>query len=145
MSVNGILKEYIIEKSNSHLELSEIKLSQLNSIVNNNDAEKTSLETTVDAKNPYPSLISTIIFLSTMSSIVIFHKIKLYHQAQKLKSLDSSPCKKCRFFADNSYLKCAVNPCTVLTASAINCHDYQPLKNKTKSGFPNWRNIKKVN
>ena len=34
------------------------------------------------------------------------------------------PCRNCRFFANNQYLKCAVHPSTVLTAQATNCSDY---------------------
>jgi hypothetical protein len=38
-----------------------------------------------------------------------------------------SPCYNCRFFSENFYLKCAVHPCTVLTAEASECSDYEPM------------------
>lgn len=37
-----------------------------------------------------------------------------------------TPCKNCKYFADNFYLKCAIHPSTVLTKEAINCSDYCP-------------------
>ncbi len=36
------------------------------------------------------------------------------------------PCKTCRFFTNNPYLKCAVHPSTALTKQAFNCSDYWP-------------------
>lgn len=38
------------------------------------------------------------------------------------------PCRKCYFFNNNGYLKCAVHPNKVLTKNAEDCHDYQPKK-----------------
>ncbi|MBD2137307.1 hypothetical protein H6F32_06850 [Anabaena sp. FACHB-1237] len=40
------------------------------------------------------------------------------------------PCKKCLFFTNNHYLKCAVNPKIVLTEEAINCCEFAPKKEK---------------
>lgn len=40
-----------------------------------------------------------------------------------------SPCTKCRFFSNNPFLKCAVNPTVALTKEAVDCSDYRP-KNK---------------
>ncbi|MBW4470739.1 MAG: hypothetical protein KME45_10105 [Stenomitos rutilans HA7619-LM2] len=34
------------------------------------------------------------------------------------------PCRQCRFFKDNPYLKCAIRPSDALTAQAIDCADY---------------------
>lgn len=34
------------------------------------------------------------------------------------------PCRQCRFFKDNPYLKCAIRPSDALTTEAINCKDY---------------------
>ena len=46
--------------------------------------------------------------------------------ALSMKNLDEVPCKKCRFFSGNHYLKCAVHPSNALTEKAINCSDYFP-------------------
>lgn len=36
------------------------------------------------------------------------------------------PCRKCQFFSNNHYLKCAVNPSIAMTKDAIECRDYCP-------------------
>jgi hypothetical protein len=36
------------------------------------------------------------------------------------------PCKKCRFFHNNPYVKCAVNPEIALTRDAVDCSDFRP-------------------
>jgi hypothetical protein len=47
-------------------------------------------------------------------------KIAIRKQSHQL------PCRKCRFFTNNSYLCCTVNPFIVLTEQAIDCPDYYP-------------------
>ncbi len=39
-------------------------------------------------------------------------------------SFSSSPCRKCKFYNRNLFLKCAVHPNRVLTKQATNCIDY---------------------
>lgn len=41
---------------------------------------------------------------------------------QRVKQM---PCANCRYFKNNPYLKCAVQPGIVLTKEAHNCTDYQ--------------------
>lgn len=43
-----------------------------------------------------------------------------------IKHLHRVPCRNCRFFCNNPYLKCALNPSIVLTEQALNCSDYAP-------------------
>jgi hypothetical protein len=43
-----------------------------------------------------------------------------------IKGLRQVPCLNCKYFKNDPYLKCAVNPCTVLTEEAANCSDYCP-------------------
>lgn len=43
-----------------------------------------------------------------------------------LNHLQQYPCRNCRFFNDNNYIKCAVHPSAALTKQALNCSDYQP-------------------
>jgi hypothetical protein len=47
-----------------------------------------------------------------------------------IKRLHQVPCRNCQFFSNNTYLKCAVNPSTVLTEQAFNCSDYLPGNSK---------------
>ncbi|MBD2680546.1 MULTISPECIES: hypothetical protein [Nostoc] len=42
-----------------------------------------------------------------------------------IKTVQQHPCKKCQFFKNNYYLKCAVNPSIALTKEALNCSDYK--------------------
>ena len=44
------------------------------------------------------------------------------------------PCKKCRFFHNNTYVKCAVSPHLALTKDAVNCSDFRPRDRKIPSG-----------
>ncbi|OYD97369.1 hypothetical protein CDG76_00240 [Nostoc sp. 'Peltigera membranacea cyanobiont' 210A] len=43
-----------------------------------------------------------------------------------IKHLEQHTCKKCQFFNNNYFLKCAVHPTTALTKEALNCSDYSP-------------------
>jgi hypothetical protein len=63
--------------------------------------------------------------------LLLFHKIRTNTDDKvcvKNKILQKVPCKKCQFFANNHYLKCAVKPDTVLTEEAIDCSEYVPKK-----------------
>ena len=63
--------------------------------------------------------------------LLLFHKIRTNADDKicvKNKILQKVPCKKCQFFANNHYLKCAVKPDTVLTEEAIDCSEYVPQK-----------------
>ena len=63
--------------------------------------------------------------------LLVFHKIRTNTDDKvcvKNKILQKVPCKKCQFFANNHYLKCAVKPDTVLTEEAIDCSEYLPQK-----------------
>jgi len=48
----------------------------------------------------------------------------------QLNTLQKVPCKNCRFFSNNHYLKCAVKPDIVLTQGAVDCAEYSPKKSK---------------
>jgi hypothetical protein len=45
------------------------------------------------------------------------------------RELARLPCKKCQFFSNNHYMKCAVNPYVVMTSAANECQDYRSKKN----------------
>jgi hypothetical protein len=48
----------------------------------------------------------------------------------KLNLLHQLPCKNCKYFCNNHYLKCAVQPDIVMTEQARNCCDYCPNNGK---------------
>ncbi|MBE9225944.1 hypothetical protein IQ264_10960 [Phormidium sp. LEGE 05292] len=49
------------------------------------------------------------------------------HKISIIKNLEQVPCKNCRYFTNNPYLRCAVNPSIALTSQAVNCSDYCPI------------------
>lgn len=51
---------------------------------------------------------------------------KVSSQLAAIQSFQQIPCSKCRYFNSNPYLKCAVNPSTVLSDKAIECSEYNP-------------------
>jgi hypothetical protein len=67
-------------------------------------------------------LIAIIFFAILLNLKDIRQGIK--NKISKLQISQDFPCKNCRFFQQNSYLKCAVHPYTVLTKEATNCSDY---------------------
>ena len=42
------------------------------------------------------------------------------------------PCRRCIFFKNNPYLKCAINPIDAMTVNAIDCADYTPQASSKK-------------
>lgn len=143
MSANKLWGQYIQEKLNSHLDLHQANLSRRNLIIEKRDDAKQSPENTGAATNSDLTVIVAPIILLVMSSIAVFHKLHLSHQANKL-NLDESPCKKCYFFSKNSYLQCAINPTSVSKKAAKNCRDYQPLSKRAKMRFFDFQSKRKV-
>lgn len=47
-------------------------------------------------------------------------------EMNQAKQLGQLPCKKCKFYNNNPYVKCAVNPSLALTKEAEDCGDYRP-------------------
>jgi hypothetical protein len=50
---------------------------------------------------------------------------------ETVKQMHQVPCSSCRFFTGNYQLKCPVHPKMALTEDAINCLDYDPMRNST--------------
>lgn len=50
--------------------------------------------------------------------------------SQETDCFHQTACYQCKFFNNNPYLKCAINPSIVLTEEAKNCPDYQPHPQK---------------
>lgn len=45
-----------------------------------------------------------------------------------LKHFHRIPCRNCRYYSDNPYMKCAVNPAISQTREAANCQDFESQK-----------------
>ena len=65
-----------------------------------------------------------LMYLIVSTDLLKFAK----HKISIIKNLEQVPCKNCRYFTNNPYLRCAVNPAIALTSEAINCSDYCPMK-----------------
>jgi hypothetical protein len=71
---------------------------------------------------PLGFMMVWVIVLFVFSDIWPFRR----HKALTIKHCPKVPCRNCRFFTNNPYLKCAVHPSTALTDQALNCSDYSP-------------------
>jgi hypothetical protein len=81
--------------------------------------------------------IILVVYLLIMLGAIAFAKFWIRRKSEQKQTiqfwqhLNRVPCKKCQFFAENNpYIKCAVNPFTVLTKDAIDCSDYCPKSKK---------------
>ncbi len=76
--------------------------------------------------------LSFIPCLFVLLMIFIFFKHNsyqksLYQKSRNLKKISEYPCLNCKFYSDNHYFQCAVQPSMVLTPQATDCQDYQQL------------------
>jgi hypothetical protein len=81
----------------------------------------------VIALSPLSFVFIWVIFL------LILQKIRSHLDNKitfSINSVHQVPCKNCKFFANNHYLKCAVKPDIVMTEEAVNCSEYCPKKSK---------------
>lgn len=99
-------------------------------ILRENQTLRTELNQTNINTNKLNS-VSTYLLWITIVSMIILWLVKILHQLEKLNTKGLSilpnaqvPCRSCRFFNQNEYLRCAVNPCAVMTKQATNCSDY---------------------
>jgi hypothetical protein len=69
-------------------------------------------------------LTSTIVLL-TLFKKYRFRKKKVVY-SKNLQTFVEIPCRKCQFFSNNPYLKCAIRPSSVMNERAIDCPDYSP-------------------
>ncbi|MBD2492967.1 hypothetical protein [Nostoc sp. FACHB-280] len=85
--------------------------------------------------SPVGLLCSWVVFFLILRKIKILLDNKMVFSVNPLHQV---PCKNCRFYANNHYLKCAVQPSIVLTDEAKNCTEFSDKKDKLpeKSFFP---------
>ena len=121
MSVEPILLKKIAENSDfSQVTRSEVKQEQMQP--NGLDIHDVAL-----TLSPIALLFSWVIFFLILQKIRSFLDNKM---AFPIKGLHKVPCKNCRFYANNHYLKCAVQPSIVLTEEAKDCPEYSPRNGK---------------
>ncbi|BAY17325.1 hypothetical protein NIES2109_13460 [Nostoc sp. HK-01] len=77
--------------------------------------------------SPIGLLFSWIIFFLVLRKIQRFLDNKMVFSVKRLHQV---PCKNCRFYSNNHYLKCAVQPSIVLTDEAKNCSEFSAKQDK---------------
>lgn len=73
------------------------------------------------------------LFFSGIIFVIVWRKIRIYLDNKMVfgaKGLHQVPCRNCRFYSNNHYLKCAVQPSIVMTNEAKNCSEFSPKKDK---------------
>ncbi|MBD2210683.1 hypothetical protein H6G64_00220 [Calothrix sp. FACHB-156] len=109
----------------------EINSARTRLILEQTNVETFPIENIDNSTNIEASLIVGPLAFLAMAVIVLYHKLKIECEFKELNiSSDEYPCNNCRFFSRNKYLKCAVNPSSVLTTAAINCRDYNAIEAK---------------
>ncbi|MCU0568459.1 MAG: hypothetical protein MUF49_17910 [Oculatellaceae cyanobacterium Prado106] len=73
--------------------------------------------------------LSSLLGFMAIFAEVVWEAVKHRKESQRVYSkanLTSSeiPCRNCKYFKKNLYLKCAVHPSAVMTSDAIGCADY---------------------
>lgn len=115
------------------------KKPEANTDITEQKIEITQPESNVTNTNIIASHLGLILLAYVIAMIVGIAFVKIWinrkneqkQTVQFWRYLNQVPCKKCQFFAENNpYLKCAVNPFTVLTKEAFDCSDFCPKSKK---------------
>ncbi len=69
--------------------------------------------------------IANLIVLSTIAVTIYASIPSRKHRSSIVKPLQGMMCRRCVYFSDNHFVKCALHPLTVLTERAIECPDCQ--------------------
>lgn len=73
-------------------------------------------------------VLGPAIFLFTIVGYGISRLLKLLAEHREQRYLRSLPCGTCRYFSNNEFLPCAINPLSVLTEEAHICGDFRTDK-----------------
>ncbi|MEM9151964.1 MAG: hypothetical protein AAGB19_16120 [Cyanobacteria bacterium P01_F01_bin.3] len=71
-------------------------------------------------------VIGPAVFLFTIVGYGISRMLSIAAEYREQRYLRSLPCSTCRYFANNEFLPCAINPQQALTAAARDCNDFLP-------------------
>lgn len=130
MYANEFMRQYAAgERNFNESVLSEVNLVKTSLSGEKLDGGKLSGEKLDAATTPDGTMLLVPIYFLAITGALVFLKLSksykgVLNRISTLNPLHQVPCKNCRFFTDNQYLKCAVHPSTVLKQQAINCPDY---------------------
>ena len=71
-------------------------------------------------------VLGPAIFLCTVVGYGVSRVRSRLAEYREQRYLRSLPCGACRYFANNEFLPCAINPLCVLTNEAHHCNDFTP-------------------
>nr|WP_138500026.1 hypothetical protein [Nostoc sp. PA-18-2419] len=118
---NQILQKTVVADKNLHQVIhSEIKKQQP-------PTKELTIPDLAISLSPLGFIIGWVVFLLMLQKI---QSLLNYKVAFPITISHKVPCKNCRFYSNNNYLKCAVNPSIVLTEEAMHCCEYSPNKRK---------------
>ena len=66
-----------------------------------------------------------LLIIGLLFWFLILAVIKIKNLLVKRQQSRSTPCHNCVYFSKHEELRCAVNPCQVLTKNAVNCRDFE--------------------
>jgi hypothetical protein len=111
-------KKLIVDRSIHEITQKEVKQQQPQS-------DSLNIPDIAISLTPVSLVFSWIIFFIILRKIRTILDNKMVFTVNNLQQV---PCKNCQFYANNHYLKCAVQPSLVLTEEAKNCSEYSPKK-----------------
>ena len=93
----------------------------------------------VPKSNNMFDIMSVVIVCSTVFLVTATcnYLSKVIRPPLKSSATDKLPCRNCQYFNSNYYIKCAVNPNSVLTDRAADCRDYES-NNPSKLILNSW-------
>jgi hypothetical protein len=83
--------------------------------------------------------IGSLVILSTIGGLICAYIFNRKQHSFRVNLPHKVICSRCQYFNNNHFLKCAINPSTVLTEQAIDCVDYDP-KAEIKQ-IEQWRRV----
>ena len=89
-------------------------------------------------------IVIILLILSTIGTLIYAGILKRWQHSLSFNPYQKVPCRRCRYFSDNQFLKCTLHPVTALTEQAVDCRDYCPHRKEQrieKESTASWRNL----
>lgn len=133
MNNNELSKDF----AKTEIDFNRENVEQLKFFEVSSNPEKIDLERQYESTTYNIEMLLTVLYFFVFAvSLIVIKSFKSAqtgkNQAATSKRSNQIPCKVCRFFSHNYYLKCAVHPDIALKAEAINCPDYYPRHSISK-------------
>ena len=89
-------------------------------------------------------IVMSLTILSIIGTLIYAGIPKRWQHSLSFNPYQKVPCRRCRYFSDNQFLKCTLHPVTALTEQAVDCRDYCPHRKEQrieKESTASWRNL----